>query len=273
MTTGQKIAKCRKDRGLTQESLAGVLGVSRQAVSRWESDIAFPETDNLTKLSKLFGVTVDWLLNYDSETEGAGIAQYRARCGTRSGGFSIKDFYIEYKSKAYIGKLPLVHVNIGFGRRANGIISVGLISTGIISVGLISAGVLSLGLLSLGLISFGILALGAFAAGSFAIGIIALGAVTLGLFAMGAINFGLFSVGALSYGHFIAIGDIARGGIALGNQSAEGSIFAATVPQFGELKEQIYWHFGNIPKIFAPFTAWCRAVFEGVLNSKITLGG
>ena len=44
MTTGQKIYECRKNAGLTQEELAEKLGVSRQAVSKWESDAAFPET-------------------------------------------------------------------------------------------------------------------------------------------------------------------------------------------------------------------------------------
>lgn len=271
MTTGQKIAKCRKDNGSTQEELARTLGVSRQAVSRWESDIAFPETDKLARLSKLFGVTVDWLLNYENSEDStkSGAPQSTKNFNLADG---IKSFYFEYKSKKHIGSLPLVHINIGWGRKAKGIISVGLISTGVLSVGLISLGVFALGLLAFGVVALGSIAAGLFSAGSLAVGVIALGAITVGVFAMGAVNFGLFSVGAVSYGYFVAIGDMAHGGIALGNKVADGG-FSATVAQFEELKEQICLHFEEIPKIFSLFIAWCRSVFNSILNGSITLGG
>ena len=45
MTTGQKIAWGRKAKGMTQEQLAELLGVTRQSVSRWESDTVYPETE------------------------------------------------------------------------------------------------------------------------------------------------------------------------------------------------------------------------------------
>ena len=272
MTTGQKITNCRKEKGLTQEELAKTLGVSRQAVSRWESDLAFPETDKLTKLSKLFGVTVDWLLNYDSSStpEAESVEQPKAAINFAE---YLRNFYFEYTSKKHIGGLPLVHINIGIGRKAKGVISIGFISTGIISLGLISVGVLSLGLLSFGLLALGVFAAGILSAGSIAVAVIALGALTIGIFAMGAINFGIFSVGAISYGYYIAIGDIAHGGIALGNKVADGKIFSAYVSQFSELKEQIYLQFNKIPKFFSLFTGWCRLIFKGVLNGNITLGG
>lgn len=63
MTTGEKLALLRKERGITQEELAEILNVSRQSVSRWEVDAAFPETDKLIKLSKLFECSIDFLLN------------------------------------------------------------------------------------------------------------------------------------------------------------------------------------------------------------------
>lgn len=63
MTTGEKLALLRKERGITQEELSEVLNVSRQSVSRWEVDAAFPETDKLIKLSRLFGCSIDFLLN------------------------------------------------------------------------------------------------------------------------------------------------------------------------------------------------------------------
>ena len=45
MTFGDKLTKLRKQKNLTQEQLADMLGVSRQSVSKWESDTAYPETD------------------------------------------------------------------------------------------------------------------------------------------------------------------------------------------------------------------------------------
>lgn len=67
MTTGEKITLLRKKIKLTQDELAEKLGVSRQSVSRWEVDIAFPETDKLIKLSKLFKCSIDFLLDEDKE--------------------------------------------------------------------------------------------------------------------------------------------------------------------------------------------------------------
>lgn len=70
MTTGEKIAELRRANGISQEDLAEQLGISRQAVSKWESDIAAPSTENYKELSRLFGVTVDALL-YPDEAETA----------------------------------------------------------------------------------------------------------------------------------------------------------------------------------------------------------
>ncbi len=63
MTTGEKLAFLRKKKGITQEQLSEQVGVSRQSVSRWEIDAAFPETDKLIKLSRLFECSIDFLLN------------------------------------------------------------------------------------------------------------------------------------------------------------------------------------------------------------------
>lgn len=63
MTTGEKIASLRKKNNLTQEQLAEILNVTRQSVSRWEMDVAFPETEKLIKLSKLLGCSIDYLLD------------------------------------------------------------------------------------------------------------------------------------------------------------------------------------------------------------------
>lgn len=75
MTVGQRIAQKRKDRGFSQEALGEALGVSRQSVYKWESGSALPEIDKLIAMSRLFGVTVGWLLGVEEscpdETEKA----------------------------------------------------------------------------------------------------------------------------------------------------------------------------------------------------------
>ena len=68
MTLGAKLQSLRKQYGMSQETLAGQLGVSRQAVSRWELDISLPETENIIKLAKIFNVSFDYLLNEEITT-------------------------------------------------------------------------------------------------------------------------------------------------------------------------------------------------------------
>ena len=70
MTTGEKIAALRREKGLSQEGLGEQLGLSRQAVSKWEADQAVPTMDNLVELSRLFGVPVDTLLRPEEELPG-----------------------------------------------------------------------------------------------------------------------------------------------------------------------------------------------------------
>ena len=65
MTIGQRIAHQRKELGLSQEALGDQLGVSRQSIYKWESDSALPEIDKLIALSRLFGVSVGWLLGVE----------------------------------------------------------------------------------------------------------------------------------------------------------------------------------------------------------------
>lgn len=69
MTLHEKIYELRKKNGLSQEALAESLGVSRQSVSKWETGEATPEVSKLLSLSKLFGVTTDYLLNDEMEEE------------------------------------------------------------------------------------------------------------------------------------------------------------------------------------------------------------
>ena len=63
MILGQKLKEIRKRFGLSQEQLAEIMNVSRQAITKWENDGGLPDVSNLQELSKVFGITVDYLLN------------------------------------------------------------------------------------------------------------------------------------------------------------------------------------------------------------------
>ena len=65
-TIGNRIAKLRKEKMMSQEKMAEQLGVSSQAVSKWENDISCPDISLLIPLAKLLGVTVDDLLTGNS---------------------------------------------------------------------------------------------------------------------------------------------------------------------------------------------------------------
>lgn len=63
---GSKISFYRKKQAMTQEELAEQLGVSAQAVSKWENDVACPDIQLLAPLARIFGVTTDELLSVES---------------------------------------------------------------------------------------------------------------------------------------------------------------------------------------------------------------
>lgn len=62
MNLGEKIYKLRKEKGLSQEALAELVGTTRQAISKWENNQGHPETEKLLSLSNVFEVSVDFLL-------------------------------------------------------------------------------------------------------------------------------------------------------------------------------------------------------------------
>lgn len=67
MTIAEKIKQLRKDNNMTQEDLAEKLNVSRQTISKWETNITIPDADNIVAISKLFNITTDELLDYKVE--------------------------------------------------------------------------------------------------------------------------------------------------------------------------------------------------------------
>ena len=70
MSFADKLIQLRKAKGLSQEDLADSLGVSRQAISRWEQGNTFPDLLNLQKIMKVFGVSADYLICDEYADEG-----------------------------------------------------------------------------------------------------------------------------------------------------------------------------------------------------------
>lgn len=75
MTIGEKIAKLRKQAGLSQEAFSEKLGISRQAVSKWENGTAQPTNENLAQIARLFDVTISSLLD-DEDINMGSASQY-----------------------------------------------------------------------------------------------------------------------------------------------------------------------------------------------------
>lgn len=72
MNLGNNISEKRKAKGMTQEELAANLGVSPQAVSKWENNLSCPDISLLPAIAKIFGMSVDELLGAASATENVG---------------------------------------------------------------------------------------------------------------------------------------------------------------------------------------------------------
>ena len=68
MNFAEKLKSLRKENGMYQETLAEKLGVSRQAVTKWETELGLPDIDNMVAISKLFGITLDDFLSKKVET-------------------------------------------------------------------------------------------------------------------------------------------------------------------------------------------------------------
>lgn len=215
----------RKKQGLSQEELANIIGVSRQAVQKWESGAARPDLDNLMALAQYFGISLDELVGKESKppevsTSKAANGYYTSQ-PPRAGAVA---YYIpcrwhyEYKSRRTLWGLPLVHIH--FADRglahARGIVAIGNTAMGLFAIGGLSMGLVSLGALSLGLLSVGGAALGGITLGGVSVGIVAVGGCALG---------GMIACGGLAVGN-VAIGGCAVGDVAIGAQAVGETAFA-----------------------------------------------
>lgn len=265
MTLGEKIAGLRKENNYTQEQLADLLGVSRQSVSKWESDVVYPETEKLVRMGDLFHCSMDYLLKEECTDPSGQTAQRRSL----SFGEIREALCRERKSERTVWGMPLYHVGrnahgfFAVGLRARGVISVGLFARGIVSAGLLSIGLLSFGVLSLGLISLGALSVALLAVGSVAVGMFAVGAISLGVVSVGSLAIGEFSLGALAIGKYLAVGDHARAMIAVGTREAVGDVYqhvgalrSADVFKIRSLLD------ANVP----PYLSWAKAIARIVIQ-------
>lgn len=197
----------RKEKGLSQEELALLCDVSRQAISKWENGTANPDMENLKTLSRSLNVSVDELLGNEKKQEEPSekeVIYVERRYRT----------HMRYQSKVKLFGIPLVDVNLGKMRTEDGHWRV---AKGIIAIGNISIGVCSIGLLSAGLFTIGVLTIGLLAAiGALSISYLAFGALAIGYISIGAVAIGFYSFGALSIGFHIATGAISYGPYALG---------------------------------------------------------
>ncbi len=253
MTTGDKISKLRRENNYTQEQLAELLGVSRQAISKWESSLAYPETDKLIRISELFDCSLDYLLKDSvderwSTNSGCELPADESITNSDNSQEGITDFSVnirgrrlhERKSKKTFLGLPLWHVAknakgiVAVGINATGVIAIGCKAKGLVSIGVLSIGLLAYGTLSIGLISLGFLALGLIAAGCFSFGILSAGAISVGIISVGGVAIGKFAAGGLAIGQYFAIGGAAKGYIAIGDSSASGMLFE----KLGDLTSQ-----------------------------------
>lgn len=206
-----RLYKLRRERGISQEELAGVVGVSRQAVQKWESGASRPDMENLVAIARYFDVTLDYLIQ-GMETPVAAPAAPTGR---------FFDFHYEYQSKRTLWGLPLLHIHLGITKygfcRAKGIVAIGNIATGLLSIGGASVGAISLGALSVGGLALGAAGLGGLAVGGLAVGLAAAGGLAVGVLAVGGLSLGIYSIGGLACASQVAMGGAAKGYIAIGD--------------------------------------------------------
>ncbi|MEG0366008.1 MAG: helix-turn-helix transcriptional regulator [Coprobacillus sp.] len=202
MKLQDNLIELRKQKGYSQEELAYQLGVSRQSVSKWESGLSTPELDRLVEIADLYKVSLDELVRGEKPEQ--------------------KEFYIsdeqltrivrksreyEYKSKFTIFGVPLIHVNIGRGRK---------VAKGIFAFGNIAIGIFALGGIGIGLIGLGGIGMGLLAIGGLSIGGLSFGGVSIGIVAVGGFAMGVYSIGGFAVATEVAVGGRASGFVAIG---------------------------------------------------------
>ena len=181
----ERLYQLRKGRGISQEELAHTVGVSRQAVQKWEAGAATPDLNNLSALADYFAVSLDYLVRGIEPEKPAAPSPQQA---------VIQNYYrgwrYEYRSRRTLFGLPLVHINLCDRSlcRAKGVIAIGNVATGLIAIGGFSAGLLTLG------------------GAAFSLGIAFGGGAVSGYAALGGAAVGQYAAGGTAFGSTLAIG-------------------------------------------------------------------
>ncbi len=101
INTANRLYELRKAKGYSQDELADLIGVSRQAVSKWERGESSPDTDNLIALAKLYGVSIDELLDY--KPQNAQYAQNEQNSQSAQSDYQAKNNDTDFqKSNVYV---------------------------------------------------------------------------------------------------------------------------------------------------------------------------
>ena len=210
----ERLFELRRQAGLSQEELAHLLGLTRQAVQKWEAGTSRPDMDNLAALADYFHVSLDYLTGREGACPPPPPEQeYVPPAPTIIHHHYHEGWHYEYKSERTLFGLPLVHINLGRGNHwARGIVAIGNLATGFVALGGIAAG-----LLSLGAVSFGLL--------------LALGGIALGWLAVGGCAVGVYAAGGVAAASRVAVGYVASAPLAIG-QLADG-VTAIRVPMEG----------------------------------------
>jgi transcriptional regulator with XRE-family HTH domain len=251
-----KMIQLRRERGMSQEQLADLLEVSRQAVSKWEGDQSMPSIDKIVQLADLFGVSVDYLIR-DSTLQGN--SHLREDAYEKSYSNAREDMFAKGDSNAREDRYSKGDANtrqetntqdsmntktvidqlneltqmvrnkktdIYEYKSKRTIAGLPLVHVKFsrygkptLAKGIIAIGSVSVGLISLGAISAGLISFGALSFGL----LLALGAIVLGSISFGAVSIGLFACGG------VAIGIYAFGGVALASKVAVGGVASAAI--------------------------------------------
>jgi len=204
---GETIYRLRKEKGLSQDELGKLVGVSNKAVSKWETYEANPDITLLPLLAQSLGVTADELLT-DIKAERNDPKPAEAKVfGIKGTAIETPDEYEFVSDKKTKKGLPYLHIHVGkqvqtLNAKARGVVAIGNNAKGLVSVGFFSAGLVSLGVFSLGLLASGVLAAGLVSAGAAAFGGAAFGAVAAGVVSFGAVSIGYVSFGAAAVGYY-----------------------------------------------------------------------
>lgn len=120
MRFGEKLLALRKENKLSQEELASLILVSRQAISRWESGNSMPDTENIIQICKVFNVSAGYLLNdkYESDSDIPAIRSIskktggiiRIICGAGLSILGIVGIWADYMVKCIIGSMPNTYI-------------------------------------------------------------------------------------------------------------------------------------------------------------------